>query len=1559
MPQDYFDNIGEHGTFIIDEPPDGPDTCLAFSDNSKTTQLTSGERYYYENPFFVWNSAIDSAGIAGYAVSFCGSQYDTVDVSNFQTDTTYTANNLYPGMTYYLRVRAKDNSGIWNEARTLFIYIYGDPVTLADTPWPKFKGDSKNTGQSSYLGPKTNNVKWQFKTTFYLHSSSPVVGCDGTIYIGSYDSTLYAINPDGSEKWLFNTGGSVFSPPLIGSDGTIYFGSYDTNLYAINSDGDKKWQFSTDHPVLSSPSIGSDGIVYVGTYYGPTYYNLYAINPDGSEKWRFNIGAATFSSPSIGSDGTIYIGSLDYNLYSINPDGSEKWRFSAGSSITSSSSSIGNDGTIYIGSNDNNLYAISPDGSEKWRFMTGGSIRSSSAIDNDGVIYIGSNDNNLYAINPDGSEKWRFSTTGMIYSSPTIGSDGIIYIGSYDSTLYAINPDGSEKWKFKTEGRISSSPAIDKNGTLYIGSFDSTLYAFQDLDEEGPLVVLNTPNGGETLYCDGEYEIRWEATDNITVSNIALYYSVDNGISYIPIDTTELNDSSYTWIIPNTPSNKCKVKIIARDGVGNTGFDISDGTFIIADTTRPFVQVTSPNGGEMFGIGLTDTIKYSISDNVEIDFSQIYYSIDNGVSFELIDSISGTSDEYIWEVPLAFSNECFIKIIAIDNSGNSNEDVSDLPFIITDLSDPAVTLISPVGGEEYVGSLDYDIQWNASDNYKLDKAYFYFSLNNGETFSVVDSTNAVNTSYRWTVPDIHSDICQLAIIVKDSVGNVASDTTKDVFKIGRGPTAMLTTPNTEQSGDISIVYQLWDKQGDTLSFTPYYSINSGVNWTIATVDGNTSNIDSLHYNNSIVWKSETDLPHNEIYTVRFKIIPSDTALGIGGQTSDFHLDNNEIPSVILTEILDVVTITIPIYYELSDSEKDTLNILVEYFNKEESVFKTATLIDEQTNLTENQYSGKLYWRSDLDCPEISDNILFRITPFDNDTGVSDTIVIIVDNFRSRMSIDWIYGEQTGDIPLNYRITNDTLSTVSITYQYGSSLTNTWYLATINGDVTDINYHNYTGTHIWQSAIDLPGEDISNIQIRAMPFDVRGGVEFISHDIHIDNNNVPVVDTIFTPQAEVTGDVELRFGIKDDESDTLDYDIQYSIDSGNSWQHPSLNFLYQHIPPENDTLSFTWLSNDDIPNLDLNTIKFKIIPMDNDTGIIGESGIFHVDNETGPVILSSFPKVYALWQDTIIIDFDRSINATTLSGNLLVSGSRSGDITGSDIFLNDYHSLFFMPDNPFMADETISVVLKAGLSDNLGKGLDGDNDGDPEGSPTDDYSWQFTSPYLGDYDNSDVVDVQDLIIFAEKWQQEKQDMLFEIGPAIGELPYLELEPDSIIDFEDFVTLARMWNYSVGTAELLAMFTNENDEELISQPSLAKQADPSITKPAKEILDYETKSIIKKDPKVKQTVSKHPVISLNPKISDDPWANSKNGSFEVEVKLDELIDVSGAQLVFQYDKDLLNFDGFLKTPENEQPMSKSLAKTLMSQEINNISNLNVGTDKLIMQHAEENVVLLDIV
>ena len=68
--------------------------------------------------------------------------------------------------------------------------------------------------------------------------SSPAIGADSTIYVGFYhDNSLYAINPDGTLKWSYQTGGYVDSSPAIGTDGTIYVGSNDYYLYAIQGLG--------------------------------------------------------------------------------------------------------------------------------------------------------------------------------------------------------------------------------------------------------------------------------------------------------------------------------------------------------------------------------------------------------------------------------------------------------------------------------------------------------------------------------------------------------------------------------------------------------------------------------------------------------------------------------------------------------------------------------------------------------------------------------------------------------------------------------------------------------------------------------------------------------------------------------------------------------------------------------------------------------------------------------------------------------------------------------------------------------------------------------------------------------------------------------------------------------------------------------------------------------------------------------------------------------------------------------------------------------------------------
>jgi outer membrane protein assembly factor BamB len=293
------------------------------------------------------------------------------------------------------------------------------PCVYAYSAWPMFGHDARHTGRSPYVGPDTPVLKWVSDPIGIFRSSSPVIGPDGTIYIGSDNEYLYAISPnDGSVKWGFLTHGDIVSTPAIGYDGTIHVVSEDGYLYAIQSDGILRWKYLI-HGNITSPTIGMDGTIYVAGYEG----TLYAIEPTGTLKWKYNnLGGIPTGAPAIGVDGTVYV-TTDPGLQAIAPDGTLKWIYDEDSpNWDYSSPAIGSDGTIY---------------------------------------YMGTHE--LYAITPDGKLKWKTDNLGPYgLSSPAIGADGTVYV-AVCSGVFAINGyNGSTIWHYPTHTHFA--PAIDSGG---------------------------------------------------------------------------------------------------------------------------------------------------------------------------------------------------------------------------------------------------------------------------------------------------------------------------------------------------------------------------------------------------------------------------------------------------------------------------------------------------------------------------------------------------------------------------------------------------------------------------------------------------------------------------------------------------------------------------------------------------------------------------------------------------------------------------------------------------------------------------------------------------------------------------------------------------------------------------------------------------------------------------------------------------------------------------------------------------------------------------------------
>ncbi|MDD4454666.1 MAG: PKD domain-containing protein, partial [Candidatus Methanomethylophilaceae archaeon] len=401
------------------------------------------------------------------------------DISNANPDLITAANDagactgLYGNDSYDRDSAGTSDAGIVSNSGS-----DGEtPATagLADTPWPKYQYDLRNSGQSPYVGSQNNTPKWSIYggTIASYFSSCPAIGTDGTLYISEGSGALLAINPDGTLKYRVKkktNNWNILGPISIGSDGTLYAGCCNKYVYAVHpSNGTIKWKSLTGAKLYGGVAIGADGTIYVASD------ALYAFNHlDGSLKWNSTtIGNEQSSStPAIGSDGTIYIGSqITSTLHAYNPDGTLKWSNTTGA--VGGSPAIGPDGIIYVGSADGNLYAWNPDGTLKWTYATGWTTTAPPAVAADGTVYISfwtTTDGALYAVKPDGTLKWTYATGHGISSAPVIGADGTIYAGGY-----AWNPDGTLKWKLV--GISPCIPAIGQDGTMYFGASNKYLYA--------------------------------------------------------------------------------------------------------------------------------------------------------------------------------------------------------------------------------------------------------------------------------------------------------------------------------------------------------------------------------------------------------------------------------------------------------------------------------------------------------------------------------------------------------------------------------------------------------------------------------------------------------------------------------------------------------------------------------------------------------------------------------------------------------------------------------------------------------------------------------------------------------------------------------------------------------------------------------------------------------------------------------------------------------------------------------------------------------------------------
>jgi eukaryotic-like serine/threonine-protein kinase len=276
--------------------------------------------------------------------------------------------------------------------------------------------------------------------------------------------------------WRYETQGNVRSSPQI-YNGTVYFGSHDTHLYALDAqNGELKGTIAATHNICSDPIVTEQSVIF-----GAEDGRVYAVDRGLTHtRWRYATGKPIVSSPTILGD-MVVIGSDDGKVYGIPLEGEKpRWNFETYGPVRGQLTTVGK--LVLFGSHDQRIYALDDHGRKIWVKTTRDIVDAAPIVKN-GIAIIGGQDRYVYAISAeDGTLIWQTPLEDSILTAAA-ASEHYIYVGSSDGRITCLTMKGSVRWRYFTGSQITSDIVLRGN-RLYFGCADGSIYCLDTQQHE-------------------------------------------------------------------------------------------------------------------------------------------------------------------------------------------------------------------------------------------------------------------------------------------------------------------------------------------------------------------------------------------------------------------------------------------------------------------------------------------------------------------------------------------------------------------------------------------------------------------------------------------------------------------------------------------------------------------------------------------------------------------------------------------------------------------------------------------------------------------------------------------------------------------------------------------------------------------------------------------------------------------------------------------------------------------------------------------------------------------